>query len=132
MTTVKILKSERAIISDVIAGYCVPHSFTDIEGDVFFVNLNIDTDSPVICWIIATSCGEKIQEAIVKQEPAMTPDRLLEIALNKDVDIDRLERLIAMKERWDKDQAEKAFFHAMTEFQNECPDIRKTKEVVIT
>lgn len=65
MTTVKILKSERAIISDVIADYCLPHSFTDIEGDIFFVNLNIDTDSPVICWIIAMSCGEKVQEAII-------------------------------------------------------------------
>lgn len=64
MTTVKILKSERAIISDAIADFCVPHSFTDIEGDIFFLNLHIDTDSPVICWIIAMSCGEKIQEAI--------------------------------------------------------------------
>lgn len=60
---------------------------------------------------------------------ATTPDQLLALAVNNNLDIDKLERLLAMKERWDAAQAKKAFFTALAEFQMECPEIRKTKEV---
>jgi hypothetical protein len=56
-----------------------------------------------------------------------TPTDLISQAINKDLDIEKLERLLAMKERWDKEQARKAFFVALADFQEECPDIRKTK-----
>ena len=58
-----------------------------------------------------------------------TPDSFIAQAIQQNVDIDKLERLLAMKERWDKEQARKAFFEALTAFQEECPDIRKTKPV---
>lgn len=60
---------------------------------------------------------------------ATTPDQLLALAVDKNLDIEKLERLLAMKERWDKVQAEKAFTQALTNFQEECPDLRKSKEV---
>lgn len=62
-------------------------------------------------------------------QQATTPDQLLALAVNNNLDIDKLERLLAMKERWDASQAKKAFFTALAEFQMECPEIRKTKEV---
>lgn len=60
---------------------------------------------------------------------AATPDMLLQMAVDKNLDLDKLEKLMALQERWQAGEAKKAFFNAITEFQNECPDIRKTKEV---
>lgn len=60
---------------------------------------------------------------------ATNPDQLLAMAIDKNLDIDKLERLVAMKERYDAQQAKKAYNAALSEFQRECPDIRKTKKV---
>jgi hypothetical protein len=73
-------------------------------------------------------------QALTEQEnhtqvATTTPDQLLALAVNNNLDIDKLERLLAMKERWDKVQAEKAFTEALSAFQEECPDLRKTKRV---
>lgn len=56
------------------------------------------------------------------------PMYLLELAINKDADVDKLEKLMALKERWDAEEARKAFIQAMSEFQSKCPAIKKTKE----
>jgi hypothetical protein len=70
------------------------------------------------------------QVQTVKQEiQPYSPGHLLEMAIDKNLDIDKLERLLEMKERWDKEQARKAFFEALAAFQEECPDLRKTKPV---
>jgi hypothetical protein len=58
-----------------------------------------------------------------------TPADLISQAINANLDIDKLERLLAMKERWDKEQARKGFFEALASFQDECPELRKTKKV---
>lgn len=58
-----------------------------------------------------------------------TPSDLLAMAIDKNLDIDKLEKLMAMKERWDAQQAKKAFVAALTDFQEQCPDLRKTKKV---
>lgn len=63
------------------------------------------------------------------QLQATTPDQLLKLAVDKDLDIDKLEKLLAMKERWDKEQAKKDFVAALSRFQEECPELRKTKDV---
>lgn len=60
---------------------------------------------------------------------ATTPDQLLAMAVDKNLDIDKLEKLLAMKERWEVKEAEKAFLAALSAFQDECPELRKTKEV---
>ncbi len=58
-----------------------------------------------------------------------TPDQLLALAVHENLDIDKLEKLLAMKERYDAQQAKKAFFIALSDFQIACPEIRKGKEV---
>jgi hypothetical protein len=61
--------------------------------------------------------------------PATTPDKLLELAINKDLDIDKLSKLMEMQREYNADLARKAFFHALINFQSTAPEIRKNKEV---
>ena len=53
--------------------------------------------------------------------------RLIELAINQNADIDRLEKLMALQQRWDADNARKAFYAAMASFQSELPVIKKLK-----
>lgn len=59
----------------------------------------------------------------------MNPNELLALAVNKDLDLEKLSKLMQMKKEWDADQARRAFFEAMTNFQSEVPEIRKSKKV---
>jgi hypothetical protein len=58
-----------------------------------------------------------------------TPDQLLALAINKDLDIDKLSKLMELQREYNADLARKAFFHALTDFQAKSPELRKTKEV---
>lgn len=72
------------------------------------------------------------KEITVQQESrdiaASTPSRLIEMAITQNADVDKLERLMDMQERWDRREAEKAFNRAMSEFQSICPRIVKSKQ----
>ncbi len=57
-----------------------------------------------------------------------TADKLLEIAVNKDADIEKLERLMVMQEKHMAKVAQQEFNAALSKFQKECPVIKKTKE----
>lgn len=48
---------------------------------------------------------------------AVTPMQLLKIAMDKGADLDRLERLMALQERYEKNEAEKAFNLALSKFK---------------
>lgn len=58
-----------------------------------------------------------------------TPADLLSQAIEKGLDVVALEKLMALQERWDANQARKAFFAAFTDFQSQAPDLRKQKSV---
>lgn len=60
------------------------------------------------------------------------PQSLLALAINKGVDIEQLERLMALKERYDAAQAKKDFITAMSLFQSKVPVINKSKLVAYT
>jgi hypothetical protein len=66
--------------------------------------------------------GEIVQET-------MNPAQLLTLAVDKDLDISKLERLMELQKSWQADQARKAFFSALAKFQSEVPEIRKSKAV---
>ena len=57
---------------------------------------------------------------------AMTPNRLLEIAVQGNADVDKLEKLMELQIRWEDREAEKAFNEASSAFRSECPTIAKT------
>lgn len=63
--------------------------------------------------------------------PAMaaTPAVLLQMAVAQGADLDRLERLMALQERWEANESRKAFTNAMTEFKAEPLTIFKRKRV---
>lgn len=64
----------------------------------------------------------------ISNQPATTPAQLLELAVNKDLDLEKLERLMAMQEQWEAKQAKKLFFEALANFQERCPRIIKRKQ----
>jgi hypothetical protein len=55
-----------------------------------------------------------------------TPATLLQMAVEQGADMDKLEKLMALQERWEKNQAEKAFNQAMSDFSSNLPTIEKT------
>jgi len=72
------------------------------------------------------------QVITVEKEPQQTglvsqPMRLIEMAISNNADIEKLEKLMALQERWDKEQARKAYFSALSSMQAEMPIIRKLK-----
>src|SRR6266853_3093359 len=65
----------------------------------------------------------------VKQVQDNQVDLLITQAIDKNVSVETLERLLIMREKWKAQQAKEAYFISMAEFQNECPIIKKTKKV---
>ena len=62
------------------------------------------------------------QSSIVQYQ---NPLSLIALAIDKDIDIDRLSKLMDLSERWEKNEAKKAFVKAMTEFKKNPPKIYK-------
>lgn len=58
-----------------------------------------------------------------------TPSSLIAQAIDKGLDVASLEKLLELQQRWDADQSRKQFFSAFTNFQANCPNLRKTKLV---
>ncbi len=58
-----------------------------------------------------------------------TPGHLIEMAINKDLDVEKLQKLMEMQREYNAGIARKSFFEAFTRFQSNAPDLRKTKEV---
>lgn len=54
------------------------------------------------------------------------------LARDPQFDADKLEKLLAMKERQDKEEARKAFFKALQDFQAICPPLVRTKAGIVT
>ena len=72
-----------------------------------------------------------------RQEPqttavAVTPMEMLQIAVAQGADLDRLQQLMDLQERWEKNEARKAFVAAMAAFKSEPISILKSKKVDIT
>lgn len=53
--------------------------------------------------------------------------KLMELAITGNADVDKLEKLMDLQERWEAKQAKRAFTDAMSEFQKICPPVLKGK-----
>lgn len=72
------------------------------------------------------------QEIVPKAEPsgaAITPMQMLEIAVNKGADLDQLQKLMDLNDRWQANEARKAFVTALSAFKAEPPTVTKNKRV---
>lgn len=57
-----------------------------------------------------------------------TPNTLLQIAVTQGADIDKLEKLMTLQERWQAGEAAKSFKEAMVGFQSKKPELKKTQK----
>lgn len=80
----------------------------------------------------------KKRQAIVKTEPvaqvaiervAVTPMELIQVAMNQNADVDKLEKLMELQLRWEANEAKKAYVAAMNAFKAAPPEIVKNKKV---
>jgi hypothetical protein len=60
---------------------------------------------------------------------ALTPMTLINMAVSQGADVDKLEQLMGLQERWEKNEARKAYVSAISAFKSDPPDIYKTKLV---
>lgn len=78
--------------------------------------------------------ADTAQEIVIATEApapvaAMTPMELLARALDKGADVATLEKLVALQERWEQNQAKKAFDDAIANAKQSMPAIKKTRRV---
>lgn len=71
---------------------------------------------------------------LVEKQPqqvaqTITPMDMLQMAIEQGADLDKLEKLMDMKDRHEASEARKAYVSAMNEFRSKCPVIGKTKTV---
>lgn len=67
---------------------------------------------------------------IEREETAVaqvSPMQLMQVAIQSNADVEKMEKLMALHERWEASNAKKAFFSAMAKFQAKCPTIYKLK-----
>lgn len=57
----------------------------------------------------------------------MNPAQMLSTAVERGVDVAQLEKLMELQERWERNEARKAFFDAFSTFQAIVPMIKKSK-----
>lgn len=77
--------------------------------------------------------GELIERAEPRKSTAVTAQqdtaaRLIEVALQSNADIEKLERLLVLQQKWQAEQARMAFFDALSGFQSNLPPIKKMKK----
>ena len=63
------------------------------------------------------------------KEVSGSPMAAMQMALNKDMDLDKLTKILDLQERWEQNEAKKAFTQAMAEFKADPPKINKDKHV---
>jgi len=73
-----------------------------------------------------TKAVAKVEKNVVTQNSA---EMLISRAIDKNVSVDTMERLLAMRRELKAEFAKEKFDKAMSNFQSECPEIKKTKEV---
>lgn len=71
-------------------------------------------------------------ESKAQQVVAVTPMQMLSAALERGADMEQLQKLMDLQERWEAQQARKAFVQAMAQFKASPPEIVKRKHVSYT
>jgi len=59
----------------------------------------------------------------------ITPMTMIQTVIERGGDLDQLQKMMDFQERWEANEAKKAYIRAMTEFKANPPEIVKTKDV---
>lgn len=70
-----------------------------------------------------------LRVAPVVQQQAVTPMTMLQMAVQQGADLDKLQKLMDLQERWEKNEARKAFTEALGAFKANPPELTKNKQV---
>lgn len=79
--------------------------------------------------------SDPTQDLVIPPAPAMpvapvaTPQHLLQTAVEQGADIDKLEKLMALQERWEASEAKKAYTAALSAFKANPPTLEKNRHV---
>lgn len=76
----------------------------------------------------AVAVLERPQSAAVVTQ-AVTPMAMIQLAVQQGADIDKLTKLMDLQERWEKNEARKAFNEAFAAFKAEAVQVLRNKEV---
>lgn len=90
-----------------------------------------ETGAPAAQPLAVASQPAQQKMQVAPQQPT-TPGYLLQIAVQQGADLDKLERLMALQERWEAMEAKRAFVAAMAAFKAEPMTIFKKKQVGYT
>jgi len=69
------------------------------------------------------------KKEVMANPPSATPAEMIQAAVQNGADLTKLEGLLALQERWEANQARKAYHQAMAEFKENPPEIEKDKTV---
>jgi len=72
--------------------------------------------------------GAMISQQAEREQP-QTPADLVALAVQQNFDIDKLERLLTLQREWQREEARKAYFAALSKFQSELPPICRSDKV---
>ncbi len=73
---------------------------------------------------------KQINNEVSKSEMESTnPSALLQLAVQQNLDIEKLEKLMQLQERWQAGIYRKDFLNAISTFQFQCPPLEKSKKV---
>lgn len=73
---------------------------------------------------------ESTTASVVHHQPQ--PMELLKLAIEKDADVEKLQKLLDLQKDWEANEARKAYNHAIAEFKKNPPVISKNKTVSYT
>lgn len=68
------------------------------------------------------------QREVARTDQGQSYEKMITLAIEKGANIETMERLFALQEKWEANMAKKAFDKAMADFQGECPVIKKLKK----
>jgi hypothetical protein len=70
---------------------------------------------------------EDIQSTELTKSSPITPMQMLQTAVDQGADLDKLQKLMDLQERWEASEAKKAYVISMAQFRDKCPNIDKTR-----
>jgi len=76
--------------------------------------------------------GNATQELITREATVLTPMDMLDRAVSANASVETMTQLMALQERWEKNQARRAFDEAMAAAKAEIPVIAKNRAVDFT
>lgn len=73
--------------------------------------------------------NELMKHEEVETAPSINPMGILQLAISQNADIDKLTKLMELQERWEANEARKAFNDALATFKENPPQITKNNHV---